>query len=758
MKSSLSKATLADLARSGLDKDDARRMRVREMTAREVRKYTKGAFDCTAYRIPYGADGEFSRLRFHEEQIDGKGHKRRYTQKAKSGVRVYMPTTYEFSVLREANEPTAITVTEGEKKAFAACKHGIPTVGLGGIYSYQSKQQHVKLLPELALLAEHITLEIAYDAAFEENYQVSHAAYQLAKRMTEAGTKKIVFVDLPKGEKLDDFLVRMAKEGQDPKAAYAALNRREYVIRDHCEAIRSDTQLPARKRLESLRDAILADLKLNWRGYRVQAGDAQLFYLFDRSSHRLYEFDRSDDSDLVARFTELYGVNGSEPEWRWLKNALQAHYRSNARKAMVHQLVTGRRGISNIYDGSSNLFRVSTKGVRLKHNGYKNNLFLHNEMDPVVPLGLALQVGKNQPWHSITDKEADKYQLREAMDFLLDTPVLRTPEGCTFFAPSQQRMLLECWIWMLFFPHLMPTRPILLLYGQAGSRKTSLLRAVKKMLFGMQADVSTFDPKNLDSIAVILMNDFLAALDNVDGDHPGIENLLATASTGGQHDSRLFYANGKKFSRRLQAFVAVTSRDPRPFHRSDLVDRLLLFPLGHKNKYTPELQIQQRTAKLRPKFWAYAMHMLPKLHNMLSVRRDSGRYRMADFASFALAIAPILGYSVDEMEDALRAHEAYKRKFRVSGSTLPGALLHALEAEEDGSIVDHTAQQLLEVLRSSVVNFPYKSADSLGNALRQKGQRKGLKDMGILLDARKNRSNQTIYSLSLLESAQKTSA
>lgn len=61
-----SKATLADLGRSGLYEKDARKMRLVELTREDVKELTKGRFRCTGYKIPY-----FVRAPVHDGRDSG---------------------------------------------------------------------------------------------------------------------------------------------------------------------------------------------------------------------------------------------------------------------------------------------------------------------------------------------------------------------------------------------------------------------------------------------------------------------------------------------------------------------------------------------------------------------------------------------------------------------------------------------------------------------------------------------------------------
>jgi hypothetical protein len=717
-----SAATLADLARSGLDADDAATMQIRELGTKDVRRLTGGQFECSGYLIPYfdskDQPTDFWRIRFHKEQKDSDGKLRRYTQAKGSGVHVYFPRTCRIA--SDPANPPRIVITEGEKKAVAACKAGIPCVALGGVDSFRSRKLRISLLPALRALAPGVRVEITYDGTDNSNPNVRRAAVALAAEMTDAGTRDVQIVELPPDSKLDDFLLAHGVE------EYENLPRHAYTVLDRCEAVRvGQTMLSARERHKKIYSLIRADWREHCTLHVVSCGDVDRLYLFDKRNSELYDFDDPRNGPLTARMNALYGTNSSETEWSWLHAELCAYIRRKGQRSVVHRFAArgSKSGALYIYAGEQEVFRITSDDWSRVRNGYGGMLFLNRKMISVT----------------VADKAS-----REAMEELLMVPrFVSVPE----MKAAQMRMLYELWIWSLFFPHLHPTRCFLLLYGVAGSRKTSALKALVFALFGTQDDVVNFDDaKAVSAITTVLLNNHLSALDNIDGKHPGIENLLATAATGGYYTERLLYANGKEFRAKLDTYIAVTSRDPQPFRRSDLVDRLLLTKLDRGGAFRSERGVQTQATKNRPRFWRYVLDTLPAMLRALGrYREEPVPYRMADFVNFCLAVGPVLGYSEKRVMDAFEAQQKYKASFELEASTLPEALRDVLEQSE---VVGMEARQLLKFLQNKDPQFPYRSAVSLGNALRH--QQEGLRQHGILCNHRKGRGNRTLYNLKLL--------
>lgn len=709
-----SKETLNDLKRSGLDGSDAHTMGIRELTHKHVRARTKNhLLNTSGYSIPYFDDSgqklDYWRIRFHEEQPDKEGKPYRYTQTKGSMPELYLPPNMDWTA-----DINTLCITEGEKKAFKACKEGIPCMALGGVYSFQSKKRNVKLLPYLGQIARKVKIEIAFDADFRTNPEVRRAAHRLAHQMRMAGCKSVTFVVLPDKMKLDDYLCQhSAKE-------FGKLPREEYTVRDQCEAVRALPKLRPRERHQMIFKIVTDDMRRWWAGHRVKMGDTEALYIFDKRASRLYPFDNAKDGELIARLNYLYGINGSEPEWSWLHDELSSHYRRTATPSQIFELSAAGKSKLYIYNGDHGMLRVTASGrCETKPNGYAGKLFRYPAMEKV----------------DVADT-ADA----SAMQLLVKAPHLKAAGS---YKCKHMRLLLECWIWSMFFPHLMPTRPLLLLYGPRGSRKTSTGLRIKQSIFGASQTVSSVEPDKPRDVAAALMNDYLVVLDNLDGAHKGVENLLAVAATGGEHVERKLYANGQKHSQPLDSFVIATSRDPQPFRRDDVVNRLLLLNLDCADQFVAESVIRKQTAENRPRFWRYVLDTLPKiLRELEQPTARPSEYRLADFANFCFAVAPAIGRTEEEVREALAAHEGHKDGFELETSSLPGALSSALKK---GPIKSVKAKQLLDALREADPDFQYRSPVSLGKAIQH--AKRGLLKYEIEVISEPNRKGVMEYTV-----------
>lgn len=243
------------LAGSALTATDAKRLGMYAVTAPDA-KALKLTATAAAFVIPYfdlhGKPTKFYRARYVEDTRKGfdalTGKKAlRYTQPGDSVTELYLPPLIDWAAIA-AKPEVPLLITEGELKAACTTKHGLPTLGLGGVWSFQSKKHGTPLLPAFDLfeLAGR-TVYIVYDSDAVTNPDVVAAELRLAKRLVERGA--VVYIGrLPPNEQihkvgLDDYIVlngvdelreRVLAEAFEytGSAALHQLNTRVLYVRD----------------------------------------------------------------------------------------------------------------------------------------------------------------------------------------------------------------------------------------------------------------------------------------------------------------------------------------------------------------------------------------------------------------------------------------------------------------------------------------------------------------------------------------------
>lgn len=137
---------LKDLAKSGLTAVDAKVMQLKPLAPEEMEKIFDGA-SVPAYAIPYfdlnGSYREYSRFKLLDDFIP-KGQKKsaKYLQIPGTKPHFYFAPFCNWKTIA-ADPKIPLYIVEGEKKAAALTKLGYPAIGLGGIWSWRSRENEI---------------------------------------------------------------------------------------------------------------------------------------------------------------------------------------------------------------------------------------------------------------------------------------------------------------------------------------------------------------------------------------------------------------------------------------------------------------------------------------------------------------------------------------------------------------------------------------------------------------------------------------
>jgi hypothetical protein len=182
-------------AGSGLDKIDCQTL---EFTPVNSTQATQQGFPGKAagFVIPYfdlsGRQTKFKRIRYLEDTRHGfdkisKKKPLRYGQLPNTVNELYLPPLVDWKRI-SAKAEIPLLITEGELKSACATKLGLPTIGLGGVWCFQSATTGNELLPGFDdfEFAER-QVYIIFDSDAATNPHILAAEERLSKRLTERG-------------------------------------------------------------------------------------------------------------------------------------------------------------------------------------------------------------------------------------------------------------------------------------------------------------------------------------------------------------------------------------------------------------------------------------------------------------------------------------------------------------------------------------------------------------------------------------------
>ena len=428
-------------------------------------------------------------------------------------------------------------------------------------------------------------------------------------------------------------------------------------------------------------------------------------YYFETETGKLISLSKK-SNDLGVLLSNDYRLNPVEPVSKFTLAQIMTYARSNSQTIALKSFST--------YDEPSNTLYLHTSG-----NGI---LKIAADSKPeTISGGINSAIFKEErvysEWNYIPKEERNPE--KTIMSLLIDPIPFADEISREAFA-----VLLQIWIISILFPELMPTRPILAFIGEKGCGKSTALRNIGLMLFGKTFNVSANIPDSKD-LETALVSLALVALDNLDGSVYKVQDLLATAATGGKFTKRKLYSDGSLYSISMRAYIAVTSRTPR-FKRPDLVSRVLrmeLMPIENMvAQNTIEKEILNNRDSLMSKLADTCSEILFCLKET-EAENITVNTRMADFATFALRISPAIGVSREKMENFLIALTEDQEEFLCEENPLLDLFTEWLNSELGNYGTEFTPTELFRALadfaNENKFSLEAKTPTTLGKKINQ---------------------------------------
>ena len=184
----LSARSLVDLARSGLDADDAQRLGIAPIPT---------GFAVEGYRIWYH-DLKGTRFEFYRDRLLDSPN-RKYDQPRGIPPHLYippLPRPLRLAWAKIAKDATVrLFVVEGEKKAAALCKCGLAAIGIGGVACWRAKGGRLPQWDEIKMAGREVA--IVFDSDIVDKPQVRSEELALAAELVAMGARRVQRVRLP---------------------------------------------------------------------------------------------------------------------------------------------------------------------------------------------------------------------------------------------------------------------------------------------------------------------------------------------------------------------------------------------------------------------------------------------------------------------------------------------------------------------------------------------------------------------------------
>jgi hypothetical protein len=153
----------------------------------QVRHVLVFPYDTTPSGIPVPHADAFMRCKLFPPVNDGQGHTIRYYQRAGTPPRLYVPAQARAVLM---NPTVALVVTEGEKKALKGNQEGLPSVAVGGLWSWQSQGRPIPDLDRIDWVDRETV--IAPDSDVWIRPDLLQPVFALGKELEERGARVAV--------------------------------------------------------------------------------------------------------------------------------------------------------------------------------------------------------------------------------------------------------------------------------------------------------------------------------------------------------------------------------------------------------------------------------------------------------------------------------------------------------------------------------------------------------------------------------------
>jgi hypothetical protein len=303
---------------------------------------------------------------------------------------------------------------------------------------------------------------------------------------------------------------------------------------------------------------------------------------------------------------------------------------------------------------------------------------------------------------------------------------------------GDNKLLLKCYIVSLFIPEI--PKPILMLHGEQGSAKSTLLELVKMLADPSIIRTLSFS-KNNDELVQKLSHNYISFFDNVSDIRNWISDQLCRAVTGSGFSKRELYTDDDDIIynfRRCIGFNGINLAATK----ADLLDRGLIIQLERipeEQRRTIE-DIWKDFEKIRPLLLGYICDILVRVMKKKSEGgiKISIHPRMADFAEVAEIISRNTGNRENKFLEVYHRNIGLQTEQALEASPVAVTLIEFMNSRTEwiGTTTEllNELEQVAEILKIKTKNN--KEWPSAPNRLSRRINdiKTNLRQIGIVID------------------------
>ena len=466
------------------------------------------------------------------------------------------------------------------------------------------------------------------------------------------------------------------------------------------QVISRNDRISREEKKRSLSDIIIKYLDNSWEFYKTKN---QVFYFFDKELKTLYQIHKEEFKYLL---NICFQINEATDTFKYLMAEIESYMSENSKLVEIYNFsyYDLENNILYIHNNWVNIIKITADKVEKVDNWYNGLIFETNYLF--------------QEWDLIEDEnlknENHLKDIIESINFDTDSKVSK----------ENYCWLLENYIYSLFFPNILNTRPILAFIWNKWSWKSFFLKLWLYIFYWKEVSLTNL-PSNDEEFKNSLMNNYLYFIDNLDDSITKTKvDILCSVATGVWIKKRVLYTTSNELNVKINSFIAITSRTPK-FKRVDLNERLLIFKLESLKTYISETELFNKVNRDRTMSnIVYSLHKI--LANMWDFKYFQTNFRLADFSNLVHNL-DINNIWSEAIWNRLEWFTKEQEEFTLESEPLID-LLEILIQDDNSRISSYTAKQLHNKLKeissktfTTWMRIPYNLTTpiSLGKKLRE---------------------------------------
>jgi len=262
-------------------------------------------------------------------------------------------------------------------------------------------------------------------------------------------------------------------------------------------------------------------------------------------------------------------------------------------------------------------------------------------------------------------------------------------------APADRHLFLAV-VASWFIPGI--SHPVMILHGQPGTGKTTTAKFIKQVVDPSPVLTGGI-PRDDKDIGMQFNQNWLVCFDNLNHLKPWLSDTLCRAVTGEGKYTRQLYTDDTPFLTQYQRCICLNGIGS-PVTRDDLLDRSVVIRIDRPEHRRAETVLMKGWAKELPGILGVFFRAISiGIRNLSSISEEQP-FRMADFARWGKAIAPGLGFSVEEFEAVYRRSIASKWTESLETNPFSAAIVSLVG--RNGRYWEGTASELSQALAADV--------------------------------------------------------